>query len=53
MLCSWLCGNVIRSFRVISDELTYDKFSVFVFLKTVIENLKAEFPALKTAFIFF
>lgn len=49
--CAWTQGKV-RSFAVVSDHLTHDKYSVYACLKAIIEELKEEFNRLTTVKIF-
>lgn len=38
---AWLCGKV-RSFAVVSDKLTHNKFDVYCFLTTIIKKIKKQ-----------
>lgn len=50
--CAWLKGANIRSFVIVTDELSHDKYCVFACIKKIINCLKQEFDILKCVKIF-
>lgn len=44
--CAWLSNGCKESMAIVSDELSHDKYSVWIFLKKIVQELKKKYPSL-------
>ena len=49
---AWITTKLSENIVIVSDDLTHNKYSVYIFMKSVIENLLAKHPEIKLINIF-
>ncbi|XP_063241124.1 uncharacterized protein LOC134541539 [Bacillus rossius redtenbacheri] len=50
--CVWLASGIVKSYVVVSDDLSHSKYAVWLFLGEIIKDIKKHFPSIKYLFIF-
>ena len=49
---AWITTELSENIVIVSDDLTHNRYSVYIFMKSVIENLLVKHPKIKLINIF-